>query len=204
MRTGSHPRSSAALHAVEAPSVVDVDAAEAAVRQLLRSFGRDPVGAHLADTPRRVALAFDELLTPRRFDLTTFPNDEGYDELVVATRIPVQSLCEHHLLPFTGVAHIGYLPGDRILGLSKLARVLEMFARDLQVQERLTRQVADWLQEHLAPRGVGVVIEAEHLCMSLRGVRAGGSRTTTSALLGLLREDARTRAEFLSLTRTAA
>ena len=129
---------------------------------------------------------------------------EGYDEMVVATRIPVQSLCEHHLLPFTGVAHIGYLPGDRILGLSKLARVLEMFARDLQVQERLTRQVADWLQEHLAPRGVGVVIEAEHLCMSLRGVRAGGSRTTTSALLGLLREDARTRAEFLSLTRTAA
>jgi GTP cyclohydrolase IA len=204
MRTGSHSRSSAALHAVETRSVVDVDAAEAAVRQLLRSFGRDPGGAHLADTPRRVALAFDELLTPRRFDLTTFPNDEGYDELVVATRIPVQSLCEHHLLPFTGVAHIGYLPGDRILGLSKLARVLEMFARDLQVQERLTRQVADWLQEHLAPRGVGVVIEAEHLCMSLRGVRAGGSRTTTSALLGLLREDARTRAEFLSLTRTAA
>ena len=135
---------------------------------------------------------------------TTFPNDEGYDEMVVATRIPVQSLCEHHLLPFTGVAHIGYLPGERILGLSKLARVLEMFARDLQVQERLTRQVADWLQEHLEPRGVGVVIEAEHLCMSLRGVRAGGSRTTTSALLGLLREDARTRAEFLSLTRTAA
>src|ERR671920_1472303 len=127
MRTGSSSRSAAALHAVETRSVVDVDAAEAAVRQLLRSFGRDPRGAHLADTPRRVALAFDELLTPRRFDLTTFPNDEGYGELVVATRIPVQSLCEHHLLPFTGVAHIGYLPGDRILGLSKLARVLEMF-----------------------------------------------------------------------------
>jgi GTP cyclohydrolase I len=204
MRTGANPRSSAALRAVPSASAVDVDAAEAAVRQLLRSFGRDPVGSHLADTPRRVALAFTEMLTPRQFDLTTFPNDEGYDEMVVATRIPVQSLCEHHLLPFTGVAHIGYLPGDRILGLSKLARVLEMFARDLQVQERLTRQVADWLQEQLAPRGVGVVIEAEHLCMSLRGVRAGGSRTTTSALLGLLREDARTRAEFLSLTRTAA
>jgi GTP cyclohydrolase IA len=204
MRTAANPRSSARLRAVPAASGVDVDAAEAAVRQLLRSFGRDPVGSHLADTPRRVALAFTEMLTPRQFDLTTFPNDEGYDEMVVATRIPVQSLCEHHLLPFTGVAHIGYLPGDRILGLSKLARVLEMFARDLQVQERLTRQVADWLQEHLAPRGVGVVIEAEHLCMSLRGVRAGGSRTTTSALLGLLREDARTRAEFLSLTRTAA
>jgi len=193
-----------ALRTVPARPVVDTDAAEAAVHLLLRSFGREPAGSHLADTPRRVAHAFAELLTPRQFDLTTFPNDEGYDEMVVATRIPVQSLCEHHLLPFTGVAHIGYLPGDRILGLSKLARVLEMFARDLQVQERLTRQVADWLQEHLAPRGVGVVIEAEHLCMSLRGVRAGGSRTTTSALLGLVREDARTRAEFLSLTRTPA
>jgi GTP cyclohydrolase I len=193
-----------ALRAVPSRPVVDTDAAETAVRLLLRSFGRDPAGSHLADTPRRVAHAFAELLTPRQFDLTTFPNDEGYDEMVVATRIPVQSLCEHHLLPFTGVAHIGYLPGERILGLSKLARVLEMFARDLQVQERLTRQVADWLQEHLAPRGVGVVIEAQHLCMTLRGVRAGGSRTTTSALLGLLREDARTRAEFLSLTRASA
>ena len=205
MRTAQEARPGIApLRAVRSRPGVDVDAAESAVRQLLRSFGRDPAGSHLADTPRRVALAFTELLTPRQFDLTTFPNDEGYDEMVVATRIPVQSLCEHHLLPFTGVAHIGYLPGDRILGLSKLARVLEMFARDLQVQERLTRQVADWLQEHLTPRGVGVVIEAEHLCMTLRGVRAGGSRTTTSALLGLLREDARTRAEFLSLTRTAA
>ena len=183
---------------------VDRELAERAVRDLLRALRRDPADPHLAETPRRVAAAYAELLTPQPFDLTTFPNDEGYNELVLATRIPVQSLCEHHLLPFTGVAHIGYLPGERILGLSKLARVLELFARDLQVQERLTQQVADWLQEHLAPRGVGVVIEAEHLCMSLRGVRAGGSRTTTSALLGLLREDARTRAEFLSLTRTAA
>ena len=192
------------LRAVPARPVVDTDAAETAVRLLLRSFGRDPAGSHLVDTPRRVAHAYADLLTPREFNLTTFPNDEGYDEMVVATRIPVQSLCEHHLLPFTGVAHIGYLPGDRILGLSKLDRVLEMFARDLQVQERLTRQVADWLQEHLAPRGVGVVIEAEHMCMSLRGVGARGSRTTTSALLGLLREDGRSRAEFLSLTRTPA
>jgi GTP cyclohydrolase I len=123
---------------------------------------------------------------------------------VLATALPVRSLCEHHLLPFAGVAHIGYLPGDRILGLSKLARVLDLFARDLQVQERLTQQVADWLQEHLAPRGVGVVIEAEHLCMSLRGVRAAGSRTITSALHGLLRDDARSRTEFFSLARTAA
>jgi GTP cyclohydrolase IA len=155
---------------------------------------------HLAGTPRRVAGAFAELLTGPPFELTTFPDDEGYDELVMATDIPVQSLCEHHLLPFTGVAHIGYLPGDRILGLSELARVLDLFARDLQVQERLTQQVADWLETHLAPRGVGVVIEAEHLCTSLRGVRARGTRTTTSALHGLLREDARARQEFFALS----
>jgi GTP cyclohydrolase IA len=191
-----------ALRAVHPRPEVDTEAAERAVRQLLRSFGRDPSGSHLEDTPRRVAHAYAELLTPRQFDLTTFPNDEGYDEMVVATRIPVQSLCEHHLLPFTGVAHIGYLPGDRILGLSKLARVLDLFARDLQVQERLTQQVADWLQEHLAPRGVGVVVEAEHLCMSLRGVRATGARTVTSALHGVLRSDARSRAEFFALTGT--
>jgi GTP cyclohydrolase I len=127
-----------------------------------------------------------------------------YDEMVLVKDISFESLCEHHLLPFTGVAHIGYLPGERILGLSKLARVLDLFARDLQVQERLTQQVADWLQENLAPRGVGVVIEAEHLCMSLRGVRATGSRTITSAVHGLLRDDGRTRQEFLALTGTAS
>jgi GTP cyclohydrolase I len=169
---------------------------------LLRALGRDPSSRHLADTPRRVADSFAELLTVPQFDLTTFPNDEGYNELVLAAGIPVQSLCEHHLLPFSGVAHIGYLPGDRILGLSKLVRVLDLFARDLQVQERLTHQVADWLQKNLAPRGVGVVIEAEHLCMSLRGVRARGARTTTSALHGLLQEDARSRQEFFALTGT--
>jgi len=187
------------LRVVRSRTEVDVPAAEDAVAALLRALGRDPVDAHLADTPRRVADAFAELLTAPPFDLTTFPNDEGYNELVMATSIPVQSLCEHHLLPFTGVAHIGYLPGNRILGLSKLARVLDLFARDLQVQERLTQQVADWLQDNLDPRGVGVVIEAEHLCMSLRGVRARGARTTTSALHGLLREDARSRQEFFAL-----
>jgi GTP cyclohydrolase I len=140
------------------------------------------------------------MLTPREFDFTTFPNDENYDELVLARNIPVQSLCEHHMLPFTGVAHVGYLPGARILGLSKLARVVELFARDLQVQERLTVQVANWLQDHLAPQGVGVVIEAEHLCMSMRGVQAQGSRTVTSSVHGLLREDARSRQEFFTLT----
>jgi GTP cyclohydrolase I len=183
---------------------LDLPAAEEAVAALLRALGKDPASPHLADTPRRVADAYAELLTGRHFDLTTFPNDDGYDGLVLARDVPVHSLCEHHLLPFTGVAHLGYLPGERILGLSKLARVLELFARDLQVQERLTQQVADWLQENLAPRGVGVVIEASHLCMSLRGVRAEGSRTLTSALHGALREDARTRAEFFALTGTAA
>jgi GTP cyclohydrolase I len=140
------------------------------------------------------------MLTPREFELTTFPNDEGYDELVLAKDIPVQSLCEHHLLPFQGVAHVGYLPGDRILGLSKLARVVELFARDFQVQERLTKQVADWLQDHLDPKGVGVVIEAEHQCMSLRGVRAVGSRTVTSSLQGVLRDNQSSRQEFFALT----
>jgi GTP cyclohydrolase IA len=188
------------LRVVRSRNAIDPAAAELAVRDLLRALGRDPGEPHLADTPRRVADAFAELLTPTPFDLTTFPNDGGYDELVLATAIPVQSLCEHHLLPFTGVAHIGYLPGERILGLSKLARVLDLFARDLQVQERLTQQVADWLQENLNPRGVGVVVEAEHLCMSLRGVRARGTRTTTSALHGLLREDARSRQEFFALS----
>jgi GTP cyclohydrolase IA len=130
---------------------------------------------------------------------TTFPNDEGYDELVIARDIPIHSLCRHHLLPFHGLAHVGYLPGQRILGLSKLARVVELFARDLQVQERLTQQVADWLEANLAPKGVGVVIKAEHLCISLRGVRAAGAHTITSALHGALRNDDRSRQEFLAL-----
>jgi GTP cyclohydrolase IA len=198
------PQRRGRLRVVRDRAAVDLPAAERAVEALLLALGEDPEQPHLAETPRRVAEAYAELLTPQRFDLTTFPNDEGYDELVLATRIPVQSLCEHHLLPFTGVAHIGYLPGERILGLSKLARVLDLFARDLQVQERLTQQVADWLQENLAPRGVGVVIEAEHLCMTLRGVRATGARTITSALHGLLRDDVRSRQEFFALTGTGS
>ncbi|MEV0800442.1 MULTISPECIES: GTP cyclohydrolase I FolE [unclassified Kribbella] len=188
------------LHIVPGRAEIDLPAAQRAVADLLTALGRDPHSAHLADTPRRVADAYAEMLTPREFELTTFPNDEGYDELVLAKDIPVQSLCEHHLLPFTGVAHVGYLPGERILGLSKLARVVELFARDFQVQERLTKQVADWLQDHLAPKGVGVVIEAEHQCMSLRGVRATGSRTVTSSLHGTLRENPSSRQEFFALT----
>jgi GTP cyclohydrolase I len=154
-------------------------------------------------TPYRMARAYAEMLTPPPFEPTTFPNDEGYDELVLARSLPVRSLCEHHALPFVGVAHVGYLPGHRILGLSKLARVVEMFARRPQVQERLTQQVADWLQTHLAPRGVGVVVEAEHLCMTMRGVRATGTSTVTSAVHGLLRDDARSRAEFFALATAA-
>jgi len=147
-----------------------------------------------------MARAYAELFAPRPFELTTFANDEAYDELVLARSIPVHSVCEHHVLPFVGVAHVGYLPGDRILGLSKLARVVEMFARRPQVQERLTKQIADWLQTNLEPRGVGVVVEAEHLCMTMRGVRAGGASTVTSAVRGQLRDDARSRAEFFALT----
>jgi GTP cyclohydrolase I len=178
---------------------IDLQAARRAAGDLLRALGADPDDPGLQDTPRRLAEAYAELLTPVPFEPTTFPNTDGYDELVVAGSIPFHSLCEHHLLPFTGVAHVGYLPGDRIIGLSKMARVVDLCARDLQVQERLTQQVANWLEEHLAPRGVGVVLEAEHLCMSLRGVQKAGTRTVTSALHGLVREDSRTRQEFLDL-----
>jgi GTP cyclohydrolase I len=196
----SQPSPGRHLSVVHDRDTVDLAAAERAVAGLLRALGKDPASEHLADTPARVARSYAELLSPREFRLTTFPNDEGYDEMVVARSIPVQSLCEHHLLPFHGVAHVGYLPGERILGLSKLARVVELFARDLQVQERLTKQVADWLQEHLRPKGVGVVVEAQHMCMSLRGVRAPEAVTVTSAVHGLLREDRGSRQEFFSLT----
>jgi GTP cyclohydrolase I len=188
------------LRVVADGSHVDLEAAQVAAGQFLRALGMRLDGESTRDTPRRMAEAYAEMLSSRPFDLTTFPNDEGYDELVLARSIPVQSVCEHHLLPFVGVAHVGYLPGDRILGLSKLARVVEHFARRPQVQERLTRQVADWLQDNLSPRGVGVVVQAEHLCMSVRGVRAPGSSTVTSALQGLIRDQASTRAEFLALT----
>ena len=186
----------------EPGGTVDLVRAERAVADLLGAFGVDLGDESLAETPARVARAYAEMLSPQPFDLTTFPNDEAYDELIVIRDIPFHSLCEHHLLPFVGVAHIGYLPGSRILGLSKFARVVEHFARRLQVQERLTSQIAQWLDENLGPRGVGVVLEAEHLCMSLRGVRAGGARTVTSALHGTVRHDERTRSEFLALVGT--
>ena len=178
---------------------LDPAAAERAASAFLTALGVDVHTPDLAQTPARMARAYAELLTPRDFAVTTFANDEGYDELVLARGIPIRSVCEHHLLPFVGVAHVGYLPGARILGLSKLARVVELFAHGPQVQERLTRQIADWLTDQLQPEGVGVVIEAEHLCMTLRGVQAVGATTVTSTLLGALRDDARSRAEFFTL-----
>lgn len=179
---------------------VDCTAVQRAARELLVALGADLETEGLRETPRRMAAAYAELLTPEPFNLTTFPNDEGYDELVVVRDIPFQSLCMHHVLPFYGLAHVAYLPAERILGLSKLARVVELFARDLQLQERLTTQIAACLHAELQPKGVGVVLEAEHLCMSLRGVQKAGAKTVTSALHGLVRDDPRTRAEFLSLT----
>jgi GTP cyclohydrolase IA len=183
-----------------AAPAIDLAAAEHGAAILLGALGMDLTDPSIADTPSRIARAYVELLTPREFNPTTFPNDENYDELVLARQIPFTSICEHHLLPFSGTAAVGYLPGERILGLSKLARVVELFARRPQVQERMTKQIATWIDDQLQPRGVGVVIEAEHSCMTLRGVQARGSSTVTSAMLGRLRDDPRTRSEFLALT----
>jgi len=180
---------------------VDMAAAEQAAADFLTALGIELDREELQETPGRMARAYAELFAPKPFELTTFPNDEGYDELVLARDIPFRTVCEHHLLPFAGVAHVGYLPADRILGLSKLARLVEHFAARPQTQERLTKQIADALAGHLGPRGVGVVLEAEHSCMTLRGVRALGAKTVTSAVLGALRDDPGTRAEFFALTR---
>ncbi|WP_051607085.1 GTP cyclohydrolase I FolE [Microbacterium sp. CH12i] len=177
----------------------DLARAELAAGDFLRALGVSLESEHLRATPERMARAWAELLTPREFDLTTFPNEEGYDEMVIVRDIPVRSICEHHLLPFSGRASIGYLPGERIVGLSKLARIMEHFASRPQTQERLTKQVAQWLQDNLDPEGVGVIIAAEHSCMTLRGAQATGSSTLTSTLLGRLRDDPRSRQEFLAL-----
>jgi GTP cyclohydrolase I len=178
---------------------VDGDRAESAVAELLAALGFDTNTPELSETPARVARMYEELLTPRAFKPTTFANDASYDELVLVRDINFTSLCAHHLLPFSGVAHVGYLPRGRIVGLSKLARVVGYYSRSLQVQERLTQQVADYLEKELEPRGVGVVLEAEHQCMTIRGVQAAGTKTVTSAMYGLLRDDPATRAEFMSL-----
>lgn len=192
IRDGAGDRSTGA-------AVRDLAAAEAAARDFLRALGVTLDHEGRADTPRRMARAYADLLTPRPFAFTTFPNDAGYDELVLVRDIPIASLCEHHMLPFLGRAHVGYLPGDRLVGLSKLARLVERYARGPQVQERLTTQITQWLDARLRPRGVGVVVEAEHLCMTVRGARATDARTTTYAFLGDLQTDRRLRAEFLGL-----
>jgi GTP cyclohydrolase I len=201
MAISDHVRPLAAVPSPESDEpAIDLPAVELAAADLLVALGVDLEDAQLSDSPRRIAAAYAELLTPAQFHPTTFPNDNRYDELVLVRSIPFHSLCMHHLLPFHGVAHVGYLPAERIVGLSKLARVVDLFARSLQVQERLTTQIADWIEDELAPKGVGVVLEAEHSCMSLRGVQKTGATTVTSALHGLVRDDPRTRQEFLALT----
>jgi GTP cyclohydrolase IA len=184
-----------------APRAVDLDAAARAAADFLTALGIDLDREERRATPARMARAYAELFAAQPFRLTTFPNDECYDELVLARAIPFRTVCEHHMLPFSGVAHVGYLPGERILGLSKLARLVAHFAARPQTQERLTMQIAKSLEANLCPRGVGVVLEAEHTCMTQRGVRALGAKTVTSALLGTLRTDQRSRAEFFTLTR---
>lgn len=169
-------------------------------REVLTLLGEDPARPGLRDTPDRVARMIWNLTHPEEPKLTTFPVEDA-DEMVILRDVPFFSLCEHHLVPFYGKAHIGYLPGDRLVGLSKLARVVDYFARRLQIQERLTRQIADYLMEHVEPTGVGVILEAEHLCMSMRGARRPGHSTQTSALLGTFRDEAGVRSEFLSLVR---
>jgi GTP cyclohydrolase IA len=183
---------------------VDLERAAAAVRELLVAVGEDPDRPGLQDTPDRVARAYAETfagLWQDPYDVLTTTFDEDHDELVLVKDIPLYSTCEHHLVPFHGRAHIGYIPGvdGRVTGLSKLARLVEVYARRPQVQERMTSQIADALFKVLEPRGVLVVIEAEHLCMAMRGVRKPGALTVTSAVRGIFRESAATRSEAMSL-----
>ncbi|HZZ66853.1 MAG TPA: GTP cyclohydrolase I FolE [Phenylobacterium sp.] len=188
------------------PKVTQSDA-EAAVRVLIEWAGDDPDREGLLETPARVARSYRELFAgyetdPKAYLAKTFEEVGGYDELVILKDIPVVSFCEHHMLPFIGRAHVGYLPSNRVVGISKLARVVRGFARRLQIQEKLTAQVAGAIQEILQPKGVGVVIVSEHSCMTMRGVNTPGTRLTTSHLLGEVRDDPRTRQEFFDLVRT--
>jgi len=192
-------RAGPSLHVARDGVGIDLDAAARAAADFLAALGIAVDREGLRETPARMARAYAELFDARPLRLTTFPNHQGYDELVLARAIPFRTVCEHHLLPFAGVAHVGYLPGERIAGLSKLARLVEHFAARPQVQERLTKQIADCLATRLRAPGVGVVLEAEHSCMTLRGVRAHGAKTVTSALLGTLRADPASRAEFFAL-----
>lgn len=182
---------------------MDKERIQNAVREILIAVGEDPDREGLLETPKRVANMYEEIFT----GLTEDPkqhiklfNEQSNDEMVIVKDIPFYSMCEHHLLPFFGKAHIGYIPSDnKIIGLSKLARIVDNFAKKPQVQERLTSDIADFLNDNLQPKGVAVIMEAEHMCMTMRGARAAGSKTQTSALRGIMRTDAKTRAEVLSL-----
>jgi GTP cyclohydrolase I len=192
---------------IERPAI-DLPRAEAAVREMLLSIGEDPDRDGLRDTPGRVARSYLEVFAGMRqepADVLTTSFEIGHDEMVLVRDIEVYSICEHHLVPFHGVAHLAYIPGrdGRVTGLSKLARLVDVFARRPQLQERMTRQIADAMVEHLRPRGALVVIECEHLCMAMRGIRRPGARTITSAVRGQLRDPA-TRAEAMSLVRGRA
>lgn len=182
---------------------MDKEKIQNAVREILIAVGEDPDREGLLETPKRVANMYEEIFA----GLTEDPkqhiklfNEQSNDEMVIVKDIPFYSMCEHHLLPFFGKAHIGYIPSDnKIIGLSKLARIVDNFAKKPQVQERLTSDIADFLNDNLQPKGVAVIMEAEHMCMTMRGARAAGSKTQTSALRGIMRTDAKTRAEVLSL-----
>jgi GTP cyclohydrolase I len=176
-----------------------LDEAAGLAARMLTALGVDLASADLAATPARMVRALQEMLTPPPFIPTDFEITGGPGQLVLVRDIRFVSVCEHHVLPFTGTAHVGYVPQGRVLGLSKIARVVHYWARRLQVQERLTGQIADWLVGHLSPAGVGVLLNAEHTCMTLRGVGAIGSQTTTSALRGVLLDEPAARAEFMSL-----
>jgi len=183
--------------------------AESAVRTLIEWAGDDPDREGLLETPKRVAKAYRELFQgyeadPRDYLQRTFEEVGGYDELVLMREIPVVSFCEHHMLPFLGKAHVGYLPANRVVGISKLARVVHGFARRLQIQEKLTAEIAEAICDILKPKGVGVVIVSEHSCMTMRGVNTPGTRLTTSHLLGAVRDDPRTRQEFFDLVKGVA
>ncbi|MGW4370318.1 GTP cyclohydrolase I [Nocardia takedensis] len=176
----------------------DLTAARSAAAAFLTALGMDLTSPERADTPMRMAHAYAELLTPRPFELAVFDNTDGYNQLVVVRDIKFASVCEHHALPFFGAAHVGYVPGARVAGLSKLARVVELFARRPQTQEAMTQQIATWLETNLDPSGVGVVVVAEHLCMSMRGAQAVGAVTETSAVRGALADDSAVRGEFFA------
>ncbi len=182
---------------------MDIPKIEKAVRDILEAIGEDPEREGLAETPKRVAKMYEEIFSgladdPKRH-LKIF-NEYNNDEMVIVRDIPLYSMCEHHLIPFMGRAHIAYIPNNgKVIGLSKLARIVDSFAKRPQLQERLTAQIADFLYDELSPKGVAVIIEAQHLCMTMRGARAAGSETQTSALRGTMRSDAKTRAEVMSL-----